>query len=321
VGPLTLTCAWPAILFFALPALAADSPPVRPASRVLLLGIDGCRTDALRAAKVPNLRALIDAGAFSERTNIVGTRGDSADTVSGPGWSNLLTGVWADKHGVLNNDFKVSHYDEYPHFFRLLKQVFPQVRTASYCTWPSIQKRMVVAADESLCFFDDDKLAHLSQADEKCTAKAVDVLTHGDPDAMFVYLGAVDETGHRLGFHPSVPEYLQAIETVDGQVGRMLAALHARPHCEAEHWLVLVMTDHGGRGTGHSGGREIAEINTVWLIVSGAAAERGSIDGPTHHVDVVATALTHLAAPINPDWKLDGRAVGLKKPYRAGGKP
>src|SRR5262245_55870584 len=85
-----------------LPAIAAD----RPASRVWFIGMDGVRTDALLAAKVPNLQKLIANGAFSQQTTILGPREHKADTISGPGWSNLLTGVWPDKHGVLNNEFK-----------------------------------------------------------------------------------------------------------------------------------------------------------------------------------------------------------------------
>src|ERR1700722_16231554 len=49
----------------------------RPAARVLIIGIDGFRADALKAAKIPCLQALIDDGAFSDATNIIGLRADS----------------------------------------------------------------------------------------------------------------------------------------------------------------------------------------------------------------------------------------------------
>jgi predicted AlkP superfamily pyrophosphatase or phosphodiesterase len=308
----TLVAAW----IVAIVAAAAPAAE-RPANRVLFIGIDGCRTDALLAGKVPHLRSLIAAGAMSQATNILGPRDDKADTVSGPGWSNLLTGVWADKHGVLDNKFRVMHYEEFPHFFRHVKDIFPAAKTASYCTWPPIHDYIIDAADESLVFLDDDKSAHYRQADEKCTAKVVDVLAHGDPDVLFFYLGAVDETGHQKGFHPSVPEYMDALETADAQVGRALAALHARPRYDQEHWLMLVGTDHGGRGKDHGGGRSVPEINTVWLIVSGPDAAIGSIEGPTQQVDLAATALTHLGVPLKPEWKLDGRPVALKRPPAA----
>ena len=305
--PKQLLAAW------ILLALAAGTQAAeRPERRVLFIGIDGVRTDALLAGKVPHLRSLIADGAMSRATNIVGTHGDTADTVSGPGWSNLLTGVWADKHGVLDNKFRVMHYDQFPHFFRHVKDAFPGAKTCSYTTWPPIHDYILDGANEALVFLDDDRSAHYRQADEKCTAKVVQALKNDDPDAMFFYLGAVDEAGHQRGFHPSVPEYMAALETADSQVGRAVAALHARPHFDQEHWLVLVATDHGGQGKDHGGGRKVPEINTVWLIVSGPDAARGPIEGPTHQVDLVPTALKHLGVPIEPKWQLDGQPVGLK---------
>ena len=262
------------------------------------------------------MRGLAAEGCLSRATNIVGTRGDEADTVSGPGWSNLLTGVWADKHGVTDNKFSVRHYDRYPHFFHHVKQAFPGAKTCSYVTWPEIHLHILSAAEEAFVFLDDERSAHYRQADEKCTAKAVRVLTQDDPDVMFVYLGAVDETGHQHGFHPSVPEYLAALEAADAQVGRVLAALHERPGYDQEHWLVLVGTDHGGQGKNHGGGRTVPEINTVWLIVSGPDAARGPLEGATHQVDLVATALAHLGVPVKPEWQLDGKPIGLKPPAR-----
>jgi predicted AlkP superfamily pyrophosphatase or phosphodiesterase len=295
---------------FASGVFAAD----RPKNRILLIGIDGCRSDALKAADPPNLERLITQGAFSDATNIVGTRGDEADTVSGPGWSNILTGVWADKHGVANNEFKVKNYDKYPHFFVHVKAVFPGAHTHSYCVWPSIDTHIVAEADESICFARDEKSEpDCAAADARCAAKAVDVLNAADPDVMFVYFENVDATGHLKGFHPSVPEYMAAIKGVDAHVGDVLSALRNRRGFKDENWLILVGTDHGGRGTGHGGGRESPEVNTVWLIVSGDSAKPGKIEGRTHQVDLVATALTHLAVPIDPQWGLDGRPVGLRQ--------
>ncbi len=305
--PKHLIAAW-----IVLALAAGRRPPIARRSACSSSASTACRSDALLAGKVPHLRSLMAAGAMSQATNIVGPRGDAADTVSGPGWSNLLTGVWPDKHGVLDNKFRVMHYDQFPHFFRHVKDAFPAAKNCSYCTWPPIHDYILDAASDSLVFLDDDRSAHYRQADEKCTAKVVDTLADDDPDALFFYLGAVDETGHQKGFHPSVPEYRAALETADAQVGRVLASLHARPRYDQEHWLVLVGTDHGGRGKDHSGGRGIAEINTVWLIVSGSDAARGTIDGRTQQVDLVPTALAHLGVPLKPEWKLDGRPVGLK---------
>lgn len=69
---------------------------------MLYLGIDGARFDALQAATTPTLAA----GIHSDTCLILGDRYRENDTISGPGWSTILTGVWADKHGVNDNSFK-----------------------------------------------------------------------------------------------------------------------------------------------------------------------------------------------------------------------
>ena len=53
-------------------------------------------------------------------------------------------------------------------------------------------------------------------------------------------------------------------------------------------------------------------MRTTFLIVSGPSARRGKFDDPTYQVDVVATALAHLRVTPREEWKLDGKAVGLK---------
>jgi predicted AlkP superfamily pyrophosphatase or phosphodiesterase len=289
---------------------AADG---RPAKRVLFIGIDGTRTDALLQAETPNLKKLRAEGAFSNATNILGTRDDKADTVSGPGWSNLLTGVWPDKHGVLNNKFAVKNYADYPHFFSRVKQAYPRARTVSLVDWTPIHELIVRDAEVSLDFTTDAKRPDYKLADERLTTKAVDILINDDPDVMMVYFGNVDETGHKYGFHPAVTNYTKAIETVDSQIGEVLAALHKRKDFAAEQWLILVGTDHGGRGTDHGGNRNTPEVNTVWCIVAGDGVQQGEIKDPTHQVDLVATALTHLGIPLKSEWKLDGRSIGLKE--------
>ena len=103
---------------------------------------------------------------------------------------------------------------------------------------------------------------------------------------MFFYIGQVDETGHKDGFHPTVPQYIKAIENADNYVGMVLDAVKARKTFDQEDWLVLVTADHGGKGTGHGGGHNVPEIRNSFVIVSGPAAKRGPLDQQTYLVDV-----------------------------------
>jgi len=283
--------------------------PSFPHGRVLFIGIDGCRFDAIEEAETPNLDRLMAKGCYSDTTRILGERYRRSDTVSGPGWSSLLTGVWADKHGVDTNRFWKTKFDRFPHFFARLKEAYPKASTVSIASWPPIGDKIVAAADFNRQPTDEKRYV---PGDLEATNVACEVLRGGDPAAMFVYFGQVDEHGHEYGFSPKVEEYVAAIERVDGHVGRILETLEKRAEYAEENWLVIVSTDHGGFGKDHGGGHANPQITNGFLIVSGATTERGKLEGSTEIVDIVTTALVHMGVTIDPKWELDGRVVGLK---------
>src|SRR5262245_50864257 len=282
---LVIALAWTAA--FAGAVVAAE-----PAKKVLYIGIDGTRFDAIEKAQTPNLDALVKDGIYSPTCLILGDRYRKNDTVSGPGWSSILTGVWADKHGVHNNTFVGMNYKEYPHFFARLKEVRPDARAASYVTWEPIHKHITSAANVSINYEQKDHgVLDYDRYDNEATDAAVKQLNGNNPDAVFLYIGQVDVAGHAKGFHPSVPDYIAAIERADKLVGRAVAAVKARKTFADEDWLVLVTSDHGGKGTGHGSGHSTPEILNSFLIVAGPAAARGTFSQQVYLVDAPVTAL------------------------------
>ena len=295
-------------------AMAWPAATAEPVKKVLVIGIDGCRFDAVKQANAPHLDKLMNAGAVAQPTRIFPARYREADTISGPGWSNILCGVWADKHRVMDNEFTAPNYEEFPHFFTRLKEAKPDAVTASFSDWGPIAGVILRDADVAL---DANKTDNdYVSGDVEVAAAASKYLREADPTATVVYLGQVDEAGHKEGFHPSVAPYVKAIEQVDGHIGELLAAIESRPTRADEDWLILVTTDHGGSGTGHGGGHDNPEVACSWLVVSGDAAQPGKIAGEHGQVDLVPTALQHLGVAADPAWKLDGEAVGLKKRLR-----
>lgn len=293
-------------LFFASTVLAEEVK----VKKVLYIGIDGCRFDSIEKAETPNLDALMKDGIKSDHCLILGERYKKNDTVSGPGWSTIYCGVWADKHNVQDNNFKEPNYKDYPHFFQRVKAAQPKARCVSYSTWRPIQTKIVSSADVNECW--EDIFRTWDKYDIKCTAAVVKELQEQDPTVVVFYIGNVDETGHKHGFHPSVPHYIAAIEQADKQVGEAIAAVKARKTYEQEEWLVVVTSDHGGKGTNHGGGHNAPEILNSFLIVSGDAAQRGDFKDQVYLVDAVPTILTFLGIKLDEAWKLDGHAVGLK---------
>lgn len=270
-------------------------------NKVIIFGLDGVRPDALKAANTPIMDALAANGTYSWDALNEGT------TSSGPGWSNILTGVWQNKHGVSDNSFSGSNYSDYPSLFKYIEDHNRQLYTVSICEWHPINNSII--RNEA-----DDVINTSGPSDTE--SKVISYLKFQNPDALFVHLDSPDGAGHGYGFSSDVPQYISTLEAVDTSMGKMLEALEGRPNHDKENWLVIVTTDHGGLGTSH-GGNSIEEKN-IFLIVSGDKVAREelakTIEGETT-IEPVANCLgdavelyfdgndDHVQVPLDP--KLD----------------
>ena len=290
--------------------------------RVLLIGIDGCRADALRAAmdagKAPNLRRLAAEGCVNWKIFAGGELGGATEqaTSSGPGWSTILDGVWRNKHGVRSNKFEEHRLAEFPHFMRRIKDAKPTAWCSSLADWPEIHDFIADASrDGEKEFLDVKFTVHPDPAkkqhdwpdlDIAIRDRAAMLLREKNPDAMFVYFGQVDETGHAgtdpAGkFSPDNAPYLDAIARVDALAGDVLAALRARPHFAEEDWLILATTDHGGTGTSH--GKQSPDERNIWLLASGGPFRGGAVlTQKCGHSIVPPTVFQHLGLVMDPPW-------------------
>lgn len=263
--------------------------------KVLIVGIDGMRADALLAANTPNLDALIAGGSVSRTCQ-------SEDiTLSGPCWATILTGVHRNKHLVVDNTFTPNDLAHYPHFFTRLRGACPDVLTASIVHWAPVNNSILQG---------DADVVQTNLSDDAVRDACIQVLAANTASLIFLHFDDVDHAGHTYGFSPSIPEYIAKIEEEDARVGQIVAAIHSRPTYANEDWLVVVTSDHGGSGTSH--GQNIPEHLTTALIVSGASSAIGTVM-PTQPTlaDVAPTVMTFLGVPIDPTWGWDGNAVGL----------
>lgn len=302
------------VLSAALSVFANASQLSAKDPKVLLIGIDGLRVDAFESAHTPAMDALAANGTMDLQTSILSEQVTASDTISGPGWTTFLSGVWADRHGVTDNSFKGRDRDAGPHGFTLAKQVKPDLLTASFLDWTPLGEHVVADADINVIATPSAASDEYHGTDRSLGLMAATLLREQPIDFAFVYFGACDEAGHAHGFHPSVKPYTQCIEATDALIAKLVAAIAGRATIENEDWLIVVSTDHGGEGRGHGGGRDNPMINRVPMIVSGAAAERGTdVERPVATTDIMAVALQHLNIPLDPKWELAGSAQGWLK--------
>lgn len=292
--------------------------------KVLIIGIDGCRSDALQQASTPYLDSLISTGLYTYDSWHCGI------TISGPSWSSIMTGTWWNKHGVKANSYANSSFNSYPYFTKRAKEIKPNLRCVQISEWEALNNFV----------YNDgmDLKIQTANGGDSTTAEALRQLNDTNLDCLFAYYEAVDREGHASTFNPGNALYLTAIEYTDTQVGILLNAVKKRSNYANEDWLILVVTDHGGTGFIH-GGNSWAERH-IWFIASGnsvtlqqisasdpgtynflatgifnaAGVNKNLMKQSPVHTDVAVTALHHLIydSGIQPEtyaaWKLDGKS-------------
>jgi hypothetical protein len=275
----------------------------------LVIGLDGLAPYGLGAGSAPNLHSLIDGswagpeadyrGSLSNHAFAGGILGTSTQqaTSSGPGWSSILTGVWKDKHGVINNTFSGSQYASWPAYLKTLESQVANIRTAGIVTWSPITTN-IFAPDGVNPNLDFAQGTNSDSTTTAVTVSQISLLPASSPGALFVQLDDIDIAGHSSGMYSS--NYLGQVADVDSQVGSMLAAIRNRASFPNENWQIFIVSDHGHVGSGGHGGQSTME-RTIPVIVSSKSTVQGLVPADARQpamVDVAATVLNHFGVTI-----------------------
>jgi len=273
--------------------------------KALVVCLDGVRPDVLQSSRTPALDRLTEAGFL--RTSLIYAP-PVAETSTGPGVATMVTGVWPGKHNVTANVFHGHRLGQYPDFLTRIGSVRPALATLVAVHWAPLGR----AVDGGPVFTEGithrivsevpDGYGHYRLADEQLAASVSQVLAAGAVDAAFVYFAVGDWAGHEFGGTSAI--YREAVESYDGYLGALLAAIARRPSYPAEDWLVLVTTDHGHLDEGGHGGASAVE-RTVF-VAGGRLGQSLPVTGQVTLVDIVPTVLAHLGVPADPAWALDG---------------
>jgi len=260
---------------------------------VLVIGVDGVRFDLLGPEVTPVIWGFGQHG-FLGPVPV----DEATPTWSGPCWATIATGYGVDRHGIVGNDLTGHRLADHPDFVTVATRAgLPTLLAVS--GWPPLalaedggplfaeagRREFVAVAEVSLEAWD--------AADEATTALAASILAEDGPlgpRLSFVYLGAVDITGHAAGAGAA---YRQAARAADGRVGRLLAAVRSRPGYAAEGWTTVVVTDHGHLDQGGHGGRE-PEVATAWAAAAGPGIRPGGPPPVTRQDQIAPLVLAAL---------------------------
>jgi predicted AlkP superfamily pyrophosphatase or phosphodiesterase len=235
-----------ALFAFAAPASAQPSPDRPP---LILISIDAFRWDYLDRGLSPNLSALAAGGVRAERMI------PSFPSVTFPNHYTLVTGLYPDHHGIVNNTFKDA---QMPGVFKMSSKEEGWWNEATPL-WTTAEQHGVHAG---VMFWPGSEVelggvrpSHWKPYDYGFPASArVDTvlswldLPKGErPGFLTLYFEPVDSAGHAFG--PDSPEVNQAIGKVDAAIGRLVAGLKARGIAAnliivADHGMAAVTPDH-----------------------------------------------------------------------------
>ena len=252
-------------------AAPADAAPMRvraaaepgDVTRVVVISVDGLNPEAIKRlgrSKAPTFYRLVDEGAttFNARTAV-------EMTLTLPNHTGMVTSRRVARarggHGVVWNDDRLRPRTVQRAAGHKVASVFSSLRAAGLesalfaskgklklfgRSWPGAIDKTVVNGDNP----------HLVRAVKG------DLATHWR-ELTFVHLSLPDVVGHNYGWLS--PPYLDAVHQVDGLVGEILDTVTDTPS-SVEHTLVVVTSDHGGKGMGHSDERRLADYRIPFMV-------------------------------------------------------
>ncbi len=240
--------------------------------KAILVGFDGCRADILAEIQDGSgiIGALTDNGAELKLAYCGGVNYptvNTQDTSTAPGWCSILTGEWADVHGITANGITKT-MDTKTLMTSLTEDGI--IGSASFITkWAGHfdRKNATYLAEMEYCEKNNLKVDFVKCKDD---AETIDYtyqeLNKPDcADFLFTILEHTDSTGHGKGFSFNNPEYKLAFNEMNLSAERFLESIRSRETFDQEDWLIIVTSDHGGINTDH-GGESLQERMTFVVV-------------------------------------------------------
>jgi arylsulfatase A-like enzyme len=244
-----------ALVGVAVSARAADRP------HVYVVVIDGLDARFVTPERMPRLLGL--RAAEPERTSVFLDAHGVMPARTNPNHVTLLTGVYAEAHGVTGNQFwsrkpgappektDAAGLIEVETLFTVAEETRPSLVTWGVFAKPKLGRLFAAVpgrqrAPDSLWSGEqapsDGRDSITGYSRDSATMDALLALAdEAEPDLVVANLADVDRTAHRRG--PDGEECARAVAAADAAIGRLVDELHARGRWARS--VLIVTADHG----------------------------------------------------------------------------
>ena len=268
-----------------------SSPAYSP---LILISIDGYRADYIQRGLSPNLSMLASTGVRATAMR------SAFPTLTFPNHYTLVTGLYPDHHGIINNRFynpvtgKKFVYKEHdtisdPDWWGgepLWVGVERQGKHAATMFWPGSDVAIDGVRPEHWRQF-DGSISPDARVDQVLTW--LDLPRDQRPNFVTLYFDQVDHAGHHAG--PNSADVNAALGVVDSALGRLIDGLKQRGIYASTN--IVVVSDHGMTAT--SDKRvvvldNVVNIHDVKVVNAGVVA--GLAAKPGHEAEIDNALLT-----------------------------
>ena len=271
---------------------ATVTPPTVGVKRVLIITVDGLRSDVINLAPMPYLTALMLNSAYTLDAQTI------IPNTTLPAHTSMLDGMCVLKHNV--------RWDEYipQNGYAIGTDLFDLAHAAGF-------KTVMIVGKEKLRQITEPQSTDIFKFVDKIDDELVTELISDFPKdfgLMFVHLRDVDLAGHAEDWLSR--KQLDTAFIADQEINRILNALDK--YGIRKETLIIITADHGGQGENHI--KSVPETLTIPWIVTGPGIIPKKLSSYVHITDTAATAAYALGLKIPKEW--DGIPV-----YEAFGLP
>ncbi len=250
-------------------------PKGKKVKKAIFIGYDGFRADGINNIKDEEKSAVMYVkslgGLYHTFSGGISGKNEQA-TSTAPSWMAMLTGGWGEYNGITDNsqmkkegvdtflttEAKAGHYCSFTTSWREHTELSYRPDIAD-----SIKQNISVEYNHEI----DDTATYYQILKYVSKPAGMQKTAEEDPDCIFFTLEYTDHAGHSTGYH-SDKNYIQACKDDDAYGYDIVKTIEARDTYDEEDWLIVISTDHGGKGKGHGGQSSLERL--TWLATNKA---------------------------------------------------